>query len=630
MKYRREVDGLRAFALLPVMLFHAGFRLFRGGFVGVDVFFVISGYLITSIILTEQHQGTFTLAGFYERRARRILPALFVVMIVSLPFALFWLVPGDLADFSQSVVAVSLYASNFFYFWKSGYFDPAAEIKPLLHTWSLAVEEQYYLIFPLFLVLAWRLGKKAIVGILIITTFVSLTAAQWASSHRPTADFFLLPTRCWEILLGAIVAFYFFQRNRTREGGLVKQLCGVIGVGLILLSIFVYDETTPFPSLYTLVPTVGAALILLFATEETLIAKLLGSRVMVGIGLISYSAYLWHQPLFAFARHRSIEEPPTLVLCALMLAALSLAFVNWKWVETPFRDRHRIQRRHVVLVGVLGSAFFIVIGLAGHLKNGYIEGLSPSKMKVLSYSGKYARTLYREGVCYLESQQTYTDFAEECRAGSQSGGVLLWGDSHAAALSIGLRRLLPDLIQYSAGGCPPLKDVSIGWRSHCREVNDFVMREVGRLHPKTIIMHASWISYGDYHVASNLARTVDHLKSLAPAADIVLVGGVPEWQPSLPRFMLLRNVHTETETRLETPLWNELVSMDNELEGLASTHGARFESALKTLCPNGMCLVVTTWQNTPTLVVWDQSHLTEPGSVLLARGLALDYLAAHK
>ena len=244
-------------------------------------------------------------------------------------------------------------------------------------------------------------------------------------------------------------------------------------------------KTTPFPSFYTLVPTVGTALILLFATEETLMAKLLGSRVMVGIGLISYSAYLWHQPLFAFARHRSIEEPPGLVLVALMFAARCLHVMSWKWVETPFRDRHRIQRRHVVLVGALGSAFFLVVGLAGHLTNGYIAGLSPAKMRVLSYSGKYARTLYREGVCYLESQQTYTDFAEECRAGSTTGGTLLWGDSHAAALSVGLRRLVPDLIQYNAGGCPPLKDVNIGWRPHCREINDFVMREIERLQPKT-------------------------------------------------------------------------------------------------------------------------------------------------
>lgn len=216
MNYRREIDGLRAVAVVPVILFHAGFQAFSGGFVGVDVFFVISGYLITSIILTEKQAGTFTLLGFYERRVRRILLALFVVMLACLPFAWFWMLPGDLRDFSRSLRYVSLFSSNILFLKQSGYFDTAVELKPLLHTWSLAVEEQYYVVFPVLLLLIWRLGKRWIVGIFAVMAVMSLAAAQWGSFYQPAATFYLLPTRGWEILLGVFIAFYLFTQERSQ------------------------------------------------------------------------------------------------------------------------------------------------------------------------------------------------------------------------------------------------------------------------------------------------------------------------------------------------------------------------------------------------------------------------------
>ena len=215
MEYRREIDGLRALAVLPVILFHAGFQTFSGGFVGVDVFFVISGYLITSIILTELEQGKFSIINFYERRARRILPALFLVMFACLPFAFLWLNPRDLNTFSESVIAVVTFVSNMFFWRKSGYFQNAAELNPLLHTWSLAVEEQYYVLFPLFLMFAWRIGTKWILTLLVIVFCVSLGTAEWFSISKPAAVFFLLPTRGWELLIGAFIAFYFASRIRN-------------------------------------------------------------------------------------------------------------------------------------------------------------------------------------------------------------------------------------------------------------------------------------------------------------------------------------------------------------------------------------------------------------------------------
>jgi len=622
MKYRREIDGLRALAVMPVILFHAGFRAFSGGFVGVDVFFVISGYLITSIIISEKQNGTFTLVGFYERRARRILPALLVVMFACLPFALLWLLPGDLTDFSQSLVAVSLFASNILFYLKSGYFEPAAELNPLLHTWSLAVEEQYYLLYPIFMLLIWRLGKRVIVGILVVMAVISLAAAEWGSRHEPVATFFLLPTRGWELLIGALVAFYLFGRDTGKiEKVTIGQSLSLVGMLLIIYAVFAFDKQTPFPSLYGLIPTIGTALVILFATEQTMVGKILCGKLLVGIGLVSYSAYLWHHPLFAFARHRSIEEPSKVLLIALAAAAFLLAYLSWRWVETPFRNKQHIRRNHLVVIGALCSCVLVGIGLAGYFKNGFVDGLSPKEMRTFYYPSKHARTLYREGVCYLTLEQTPSAFAKECYARNEVGGTLIWGDSHAAALSIGLRKSLSYVIQYTASGCPPIQDAVILWSPHCKEINDFVMGEIQRIQPQAIVLHADWTSYKDYELTAGLMKTIKYVRSIVPSARVTILGGVPQWLPSLPKVMLLKGISADKETYLETPIWRELAAMDKELEFVAHNNGVKFVSAIDNLCLNEKCQVVTTSTEGLTLTAWDYGHLTEGGSVLLVNRL---------
>jgi peptidoglycan/LPS O-acetylase OafA/YrhL len=257
--YRQEIDGLRALAVVSVILFHAGFEAFSGGFVGVDVFFVISGYLITSIILTQKAAGTFSLLNFYERRARRILPALFVVMAACIPFAWLWLLPNDMKDFSQSLVAVSVFASNILFWRESGYFDTAAELKPLLHTWSLAVEEQYYVLFPLFLLVMWRFAKRWTMPTLAVIAAGSFALAQWGANNKPSAAFFLLPARGWEIAIGALVAFYFARYPKQQLQRSVQEAGGVVGLLMIVYAILTYSKSTPFPSAYALAPVLGTA-----------------------------------------------------------------------------------------------------------------------------------------------------------------------------------------------------------------------------------------------------------------------------------------------------------------------------------------------------------------------------------
>ena len=361
MKYRTEIDGLRALAVVPVILFHAGFELFSGGFVGVDVFFVISGYLITTILIEDLENQRFSLVSFYERRARRILPALFFVMFACIPFAWMWMLPSQMREFFQSLVAVSLFASNVLFWRESGYFDAAAEEKPLLHTWSLAVEEQYYVVFPIFLFLAWRYGKNRVFWMIVAMASISLLLSEWGWRNKATANFYLAPTRAWELFAGSIAAF-IVQKNGVRK----NNFLALLGLAAIIFSIFAYDESTPFPSLYALVPVLGVVLLILYADKDTLTAKLLGTKALVGIGLISYSAYLWHQPLFAFARIHTGGSAEGWLMFWLSALSLLLAYFSWKFIESHFRNKLKVNAKSILYLSIIGILLFISAGLYVH------------------------------------------------------------------------------------------------------------------------------------------------------------------------------------------------------------------------------------------------------------------------
>lgn len=358
--YRREIDGLRAIAVLSVILFHGGSQAFSGGFVGVDVFFVISGYLITSIILSEKKAGTFSIVNFYERRARRILPALFFMMILSVPFAWLWLLPQDLKDFGESLLYVPVFFSNTLFYNQSGYFDTAAELKPLLHTWSLAVEEQYYLLFPVFMLALWKWARRFIPYALLLAALASLVYAHYKTGVKPDAAFFLLPSRIWELLAGAMLAYYSLEKSDSGRNARIDEIGSLVGLLLVAYAIFGFDKSVPFPGLYALVPTIGAVLIIRFATPATFAGKLLGAKVLVFIGFISYSAYLWHQPLFALARHGGFDGPGLFI--GLSVAVIALAYLSWRFIEQPFRNKSLFNRRTVFLLGSGFSVSFIALG----------------------------------------------------------------------------------------------------------------------------------------------------------------------------------------------------------------------------------------------------------------------------
>jgi len=472
MRYRREIDGLRALAVLPVIAFHAGFALFSGGFVGVDVFFVISGYLITSIILVEREKGRFSLAGFYERRARRILPALFVVMLACLPAAWLLLLPGDMRDFAKSLVAVPVFSSNVLFWKEAGYFDSGAELKPLLHTWSLAVEEQYYLFFPLLLLAGWRFGKKQLACALAVLALVSLLAAEWGTRNFPSAAFYLLPTRGWELLVGALLAFHLLaQPEGSNTPRPLREAGSLAGVACIAAAIFLFDSETPFPGAYALLPVLGTALVILFADHTTHAGKWLGHRLLVGVGLISYSAYLWHQPLFAFARHRSLGEPATATLLLLCALTVLLAWLTWKFVEMPFRDRSKTSAKTIFIAAATGAVLFIALGITGWQQGGF-SARFPAFVQKMDLTRKEFRRVQKN--C---SATPAVAGAPTCTLGNAGNltGVML-GDSHAEALADALGEKLAEknlgMRLLSATGCAPIAGVQRREYPGCAAHND--------------------------------------------------------------------------------------------------------------------------------------------------------------
>lgn len=336
MAYRPEIDGLRAIAVMSVLFFHAGFEFLPAGYIGVDIFFVISGFLITSIILREKEKEKFSLVRFYERRARRILPALFFMLVATLPLAWWLLLPAELEKYAQSLISVVLFVSNFYFWLETDYFGQTADQIPLLHTWSLGVEEQYYIFFPLIIMILWRFGYKRVLMAVAAIAFISLALSQWGSSQKPDANFYLVPMRAWELLIGSLIAF-----SRDKPAILFSKrkqnILSLLGLVLVFISLRFYDKETPFPSVYALVPTIGAGLILAFSREGTVSSKILSAKPLVWIGLISYSTYLWHQPLFVFARAYSVDGIYELGYSVLILCSLVCGWFSWRFIESPFR-----------------------------------------------------------------------------------------------------------------------------------------------------------------------------------------------------------------------------------------------------------------------------------------------------
>ena len=475
MKYRAEIDGLRALAVLPVVFFNADIGPFSGGYVGVDVFFVISGFLITKILIDELNEGRFSFARFYERRARRILPALFVMAALTVPAAWKWLPPSEMAKFSDSLLSVALFSSNMLFWRQSGYFDTAAELKPLIHTWSLAVEEQFYILFPVLLMLIYRFGKRLLVPTLLSLLVLSLVLAQATLHRHPSAAFFFLPTRGWELLLGALCTLH----GQARTSASRSNLLGTAGIAMIAAAVFLFDRSTPVPGLLTLLPTLGAALILIYARPDNLAGMVLSNRIIAGVGLISYSTYLWHQPILVFQRYAIVG--PLEVHHKLMAVVLSLVlgYLSWRYIETPFRNRQQISRRWIAVTTAAGTLLIAAAGISGHVSKGFRELRSDNPVfardaRIHEVRADRQRQI-RAGSCHFDENLSIDTFIAgwNCRSDDENlfdSRTAVFGDSHAADKVVALRLNGVDTWQITGAGCQVAPTFVKEDRRHCNEL----------------------------------------------------------------------------------------------------------------------------------------------------------------
>jgi len=451
LQYRKEIDGLRAIAIIPVIFFHAGFQWVSGGYIGVDIFFVISGYLITSIILDEKSRDQFSIINFYERRARRIIPALSVVLFFTTLAAFIFMPAGLLEEYSRSLFSVATFSSNVFFYMTSGYFSTVSDEKPLLHTWSLAVEEQYYIFFPVMISSLWFLGKQKLLKLLVSLSIISLAFSQYLSVRGSVdANFYLIFSRAWELFFGSMIAFFSLQAIVLVRWK--RELLGILGILMIFYSIVFFDEKTPFPSFYTLVPILGTCAIIIFSNQQTIVGRFLSNKLFVAIGLISYSLYLWHQPLFAFLRLKTIGEPSdTLFIAGIFLTVLFSLF-SYQFVEKPFRNKIVFTRKSIFKFSALSLFIFILIGLVGYYYKGFENNIKYNRYTKTIESSPKRKECHTKGEGYIKPVNACRYFGENITWAS-------FGDSHTVELAYALaKRLEPKgegLLHLSFSGCPP-------------------------------------------------------------------------------------------------------------------------------------------------------------------------------
>jgi peptidoglycan/LPS O-acetylase OafA/YrhL len=539
---------------------------------------------------------------------------LFFVMFVCIPFSWMWMLPGQLRDFSQSLMAVGLFSSNILFWLESGYFETAAEAKPLLHTWSLAVEEQYYVLFPIFLFFAWRFGKNRVFSMIVVLAAISLGLSEWGWRNQAAANFYLAPTRAWELFAGSLAAFVVLKRGVQSNNTL-----SLLGLVAILFAIFAYDENTPFPSLYALVPVIGVALLVLFADAKTLAAKLLSTRFFVALGLISYSAYLWHQPLFAFARIRLSENPSSEFMFLLSILSIVLAVFSWRYIEKPFRDKGKIFSSKFALFSTVipSFIFFMCIGFFGYINDGFEERF------VRLFEGDVNHSEFQEyvDINYVDCEpKLIADEALEwqgflrCKQ-TQEGNSdwVLLGDSHAEHLFLGLAESFPstNIVYYVFAGKPYLSN------DQFRSIFDVLLSADT---PQKVFLTMHYVSRLERtdDLLAGFEETIGALQSVGH--EVILVGDVPRYDTHPEDCLFAKNgLAAQNQCSISINDAMQQASAYHEtLTKLSVDFSIDYHPIAEPLCTENQCRMI----QGSTILYRDEDHLNIPGSILVGKHLA--------
>ena len=609
-RYRADIDGLRAIAILPVMAFHMGVSFVSGGFVGVDIFFVISGFLITRHLQSEMIANKFSLTAFYERRLRRIAPAFLVMLAIISSAAWVLMLPAELHEYGASAITAVASVANFYFWFTTDYFAAPAFSKPLLHTWSLAVEEQYYFLFPLLLYYSNRLGihrrSMALIGI----TALSFSVSAYEAFLHPTTAFYLPHSRAWELLLGALLALQIIPAPAS---ALMRNICATLGLAVMGLAFLFISDSTPFPGIAAIPPCVGAALVIAGSEKgETWAGRFLQMKPLVFIGIISYSLYLWHWPLIVI--ENTFAPLPSFLSAtaekSILLAAIfAMGIASWLFVEKPFRDRNLVSTTWLLRFSSI-TALLLAIAGAFMAMADLSARFSPSVAKAASYLNYDYEQHYRVGTCFISTKYTELDFDwNRCmtmRRGNQN--YLILGDSHAADLWPGLK-FLPgkqNLMQATASGCKPL--LPLKGEQRCTRLMTKVYEGFAR-HNRLdgVLLSARW-SKGDL---SALERTLDWWASLD--VPVTLIGPSPIYEIALPRLLARAGISGD-ENIPDRFIDHRTVQIDAMMASLAARKGISYISLYKAFCNGSQCRKLV--DDVP--LMFDTSHFTEAGSVLAA------------
>lgn len=640
---RYDIDGLRAVAVLPVLFYHAAFWPFASGYVGVDVFFVISGYLITALILRESRNGTFTFSDFYDRRIRRILPALTLLLLATCVAAAIILLPDEVFWLTKCLISSALFGVNILYWLKShDYFQVTAADNPLLHIWSLSVEEQFYFIWPLVLVLflksRWRAYLPWLVGGLTILSFVAAVSVSFAD---PRAAFYLLPTRAWELLLGALLACTKFPYARSQRG---SGIAGIVGVILIAwATIAPTTATESFPNWNCCAATIGAVLIL-YAGEQGAhpVGRLLGSPIPAFIGKISYSLYLWHWPILVFAHLAANRELTSSERGLALFASGLAATLSWWLIEQPIRRRqfrwHDL--RVAIPIGIGTSVMIATFGFWVWLEKGLVAWYPPAIQRhywdaELNFPDKPCEDRRGTAVTLNEDRCVYGDK-------QHANEILIWGDCYGDTLSESLKAFAAEkhlrLRVVSMQGCPPLPEIYVRYKSGeirpgCYLRNETTLRALlTTTKTKLVVVDGNWRRpiqlesmsrtsprhYGRGESRESLAAGLDHLaqKLSSHGYKVLIMGSVPAYHDN-PVHCLGRQIRLGSSTDACTRTDREEEEfIDGTIRKIAAKYpNVRAYFPVEALCDGASCRLVADGH----LLYKDFAHLSNAGALLIGR-----------
>jgi peptidoglycan/LPS O-acetylase OafA/YrhL len=615
--YRKDIDGLRAVAVSMVIAYHAGWTLLRGGFVGVDVFFVISGYLIGSMIIDEVKAGRFSLIGFYERRVRRIFPALAVMLMAASVAAYLYLLPGELESYGRSVIAATFSYSNFYFAQRAGYFMPAASSLPLLHTWSLAIEEQFYVFLPLFVLLVHRLWPARLGAILLGVALVSLGFSVRGALVNDSLEFYMPQARAWELLLGTLLSCARLPQPRP---GRWREGIGLLGLVLIAAPAFAYSESTRFPGYAALAPCLGTALLIgLGLSGTSIVARGLSWGPVVFIGRISYSLYLWHWPIFIFLRlseHVPGDRHVWATKLGAIAATVAISTLSWRYVETPFRTGPRRPSRRVLFaVAGCAAALLLAAGLTAVRTAGLPGRFSPSALALAAEltASQQAHDTARDMHCFVDFADPATNLRSYgcLKTEAARPNYLIIGDSFASHLWLGLATAFDKInfMQATGAGCTPLLDRK--YTPACNALTAFLFSDYLLHHkPDRLVVSARWLN-------SDL-RQLGELLDWTKAHDlpVILMGPTPRYDDRLPRLLVFSQ--QRDDPGLVDNHRIDLNRLDKAMRALAESKGAAYVSMLDALCEGGHCQTLAA----PGIPLqYDDGHLTKQGSVVAGQRL---------